>query len=335
VGATADRLLQNCRIVVTTIQRAHLDRRVAARRYDVLLVDEAGMCSLADVFAAASLVATHVSVFGDGRQLPAVVTATTDAARQWLGRDVFQAHHLHERILGGEAVPGAGMLTQQRRMAPPIARIISEGWYDGRLTSDPILRRRRGPFSDTRSTVTLIDTSALHPQTVLAGRERTNPVHAEVIGALLDELIEAAKPSPGADAAPRIAVLTPYCGQVDVLHQLVRRRRLRHFVHMSTVHGAQGDEHDAVILDLTDAPGSRLSPFLRARRFEDVGARLLNVAISRARHRLYVVADVAFLRARAPRDGAVRMLLALIEQHGAVEGAAGLMRNRPHRRIAS
>jgi superfamily I DNA and/or RNA helicase len=277
------------------------------------------------VFAAASLVDTHVTLFGAGRQLPAVVTATTDAARHWLGRDPFQAHHLHERVLAGEPVSGAVMLTQQRRMAPPIARIVSEGWYGGQLTSDPSLRRRRSPFSDARSTVTLIDTSALHPRTVLAGRERTNPVHAEVVGALLDELVECSETVPGVHNTPRIAVLTPYCGQADVLHQVVRRRRLTRSVRASTVHGAQGDEWDAVILDLSDAAGCALSPFLRARRFEDVGARLLNVAISRARHRLYVVADVAFLRARAPRDGAVHLLLTLLEEHGDIQDAAEMM----------
>jgi superfamily I DNA and/or RNA helicase len=146
-----------------------------------------------------------------------------------------------------------------------------------------------------------------------------------VIGVLLDELVEGVASSPAADNAPRIAVLTPYCGQEDLLHQLVRHRRMGRFVHVSTVHGAQGDEWDAVILDLSDASGARLSPFLRARRFEDVGARLLNVAISRARHRLYVVADVPFLRARAPRDGAVHLLLALLEEHGGVLDTAELM----------
>jgi hypothetical protein len=334
VGATAERLLRNCRIVVTTIQRSYLNRRVAARPYDALLVDEAGMCSLADVFAAASLVGTHVTLFGDGRQLPAVVTATTDAARHWLGRDPLQAHHLHERVLAGEPVQGAVMLTQQRRMAPTIARIVSEGWYDGQLTSDPSLRRRRSPFSDARSTVTLIDTSALHPRTVLAGRERTNPVHAEVVGALLDELAEGAERVPGAHTTLGISVLTPYCGQADLLHQVVRRRRMTRYVRVNTVHGAQGDERDIVILDLSDATGCALSPFLRARRFEDVGARLLNVAISRARHRLYVIADVTFLRHTAPSNGAVRMLFSLIEEHGAVEDAVGVMRNRADRRIA-
>jgi hypothetical protein len=321
----AERLLRSCRILVTTIQRSYLNRHVAARPYDVVLVDEAGMCSLADVFAAASLAGTHVSLFGDGRQLPAVVTATTDAARQWLGRDVLQAHQVHERVLGGESVPGVVMLTQQRRMARPIACIVSEGWYGGLLTSERTLGSRPNPFTDTRSTVTLIDTSALLPRTVLADRERTNPRHAEVIGALLDELAEGVASSPAADNAPRIAVLTPYCGQEDVLHQLVRRRRMGRFVRVSTVHGAQGDEWDAVILDLSDASGARLSPFLRARRFEDVGARLLNVAISRARHRLFVVADLAFLRREAPRDGAVHLLLALLEEHGGVLDTAELM----------
>jgi hypothetical protein len=47
-----------------------------------------------------------------------------------------------------------------------------------------------------------------------------------------------------------------------------------------------------------------------------------------------VVADTDFLLREAPRDGAVRMLLHLLNEHGAIEDAAALIRTRPDRRIA-
>jgi hypothetical protein len=322
---TAEMLLEQCPILVTTIQRTYLSRVVATRHTDVLLVDEAAMCGLPDLFVASGLARMQVTFAGDPRQLPPVVMATTSVARHWLGRSSFEAQRLHGPALAGEPTPGLVILTEQHRMAPSIARTVSEGWYAGLLSTDHAVRRRPNPFSDARSTITLVDTSDLNPGTVIRHGERTNPVHAKVVGALLDELAAAGGLIPGVVHAPTIAVLSPFCGQTDLLHLEVRRRRLGRHVRVSTVHGAQGGEHDAVILDLTDAPGARLSPFLRARSLDDIGARLLNVAVSRARHRFYLVADVTFLMREAPATGPVRQLLTRLTDDHAVEDAAVLM----------
>jgi hypothetical protein len=333
--ALAKWLLAGCQVVITTIQRTYLTRAVAERRYDVLLIDEAGMCTLPEVYAAARLANQHVTVFGDFRQLPAVVTATTPAAHRWLCCDPFQAHSLYAAVLEDRPTPGMVMLREQRRMADPIRRVVSEGWYGNALTTHHSVIRRPVPFSDRWNSVTLLDTARLSPRAQIDGGDRTNPVHAGVVGALLDELIDYGDLRPEASEEPSVSLLTPYCGQADLLYDLGRGRQLRRALRVSTVHGAQGDEADAIILDLSDARGAPLSGFLRGRRMEDVGSRLLNVAISRARHRLFVVADTEFLRREAPRDGAVHLLLHLLEEHGAVEDAVTLLQNHPERRMAS
>jgi hypothetical protein len=332
--AVARRLLADCQIVVTTVQRTYLMRALATMHFDVLLLDEAAMCILPDAFAAARLAANRVTFFGDFRQLPAVVTANTMPAHQWLRRDPFEAHGLAEAVLEDRPARGIAMLREQRRMAEPICRLVSEGWYGGALTTHRSVRERSPRFSDRWNTVTLLDTSRLRPQTILNGRERSNPVHAAVVGALLDELIDYGDLTPQSADSPSAMLLTPYCGQADLLYQEGRLRRLGRGVRAITVHGAQGGEAEAVVLDLADASGAQLSRFLRARRFDDVGARLLNVGLSRARQRLFVIADCEFLLRHAPKDGAVRLLLSLLEEHGALEDATDLMRDRPHRRIA-
>jgi hypothetical protein len=332
--AVARRLLADCQIVVTTIQRTYLMRALATMHFDVLLLDEAAMCILPDAFAAARLAANRVTFFGDFRQLPAVVTANTMAAHQWLRRDPFEAHGLAEAVLEDRPAPGMVMLREQRRMAEPICRLVSEGWYGGALTTHRSVRERSTRFSDRWNTVTLLDTSRLRPQTIMNGRERSNPVHAAVLGALLDELIDYGDLAPQSADSPSVMLLTPYCGQADLLYQEGRLRRLGRGARASTVHGAQGCEAEAVVLDLADASGAKLSGFLRARRFDDVGARLLNVALSRSRQRLFVIADCEFLLRHAPKDGAVHLLLSLLEEQGALEDAADLMRNRRHERIA-
>jgi hypothetical protein len=84
----------------------------------------------------------------------------------------------------------------------------------------------------------------------------------------------------------------------------------------ATVYRFQGNEKETILIDLTDSPGARPSRFMRAVDLDKDGARLLNVALSRARHHVVLVANFDYLRQKLGQGGVVRRILDLVEQVG-------------------
>jgi hypothetical protein len=325
VADLAATLLAECGVVVTTLHTMFLSRRVP-RTFDTVLIDEAGMVPLALAFAAAGRAESYVTCFGDPHQLGPVVTATTRAASDWLGRDVFHARGVSAALAAGDPAPDVVLLREQHRMAPRICGLVSEQFYGGLLVSHPSLRRREWPGdSGYWGAITCLDTSRAGAHTTFGDDGRLNQCHLDIIALLLDDFIEAGDVVPGRRGATSVAVLAPYRGQAARIRQLVRARDLTRAVRTGTVHAIQGQEADSVVLDLTDARGARLSPFFRSAAAEHATARLLGVAASRARHRLFVVCDVEFLARTAPPDGVLRRFLAGLEEHGTIVDAAAFM----------
>ncbi|MBV9616234.1 MAG: hypothetical protein JO031_12325 [Ktedonobacteraceae bacterium] len=64
---------------------------------------------------------------------------------------------------------------------------------------------------------------------------------------------------------------------------------------IGTVHACQGLEFDALIFDLVESPGLRIAPFLKG-GWGSEAMRLTNVAVTRARHKLLIVANMDYIR---------------------------------------
>ena len=112
-------------------------------------------------------------------------------------------------------------------------------------------------------------------------------------------------------------MVSPYRAQTRHLNDLIRRRLGRAApanLEVSTIHRFQGREKRLVIIDTVDAPPGR-SWFLDERRNRDF-PRLLNVALSRARDRLVIVATITGLRRTLPREALLNRLLTHVEQSG-------------------
>ena len=67
------------------------------------------------------------------------------------------------------------------------------------------------------------------------------------------------------------------------------------YVRVGTVHAFQGLEFDGVIFDTMEAPGLPVAPFLRG-GWGSEAMRLLNVAVTRARHKLLIIAHRDHIR---------------------------------------
>jgi hypothetical protein len=207
----------------------------------------------------------------------------------------------------------AATLTEQRRMDPAIARIISHGFYDDKLeTYDKRIREAETvpfPFVNKQplpaSPVVVVDfkhvSSSGSASRLEMGRPRWhNPAEIDSVIDVL-RLVRARE---GVAKPPTLAVLSPYTAQVDKLKSRIEsllNSDLAHIKQFSpvrpntplvgTVDSFQGSEADLVIISLVrNNPGTGFGAlgFLRDQR-------RMNVALSRAKSQLIVVGSLTFL----------------------------------------
>lgn len=305
-------LLETADIVLTTFARLSVREEIRDLRFDSLIIDEASTAPLPYVALAAAFTRSKAIAVGDFQQLPPVVSSRGPAATRWLKRDLFRETEVVREVAGHHELPSprdqlCAMLDVQYRMDPAIRALVSEFFYDGRLRDAPEIDDR--PRS--RSPLLLIDTSDLDPKVQRVDGSRRNDLHADVVVGYLGQAAGAGQSD--------VAVVTPYRAQTRLLHQLVRTRLGRaapRGLRMSTVHRFQGREKELVVIDTVDAPPGR-SWFLDERQNADF-PRLLNVALSRARSMVVMVAAVEGLRRTLPEDALLNRILSRIAEVGEV-----------------
>ena len=253
-------------------------------------------------------------------ELPPIVMSDEPLAGEWLKRDVFEKAGIPERLQRGEPTPHLVPLGTQYRMREPICEIINSLFYADRpLRSDPCVSRGGGAFPFGTSPLLYVDTSLFHPWTALrvGSYSRYNLFHALLVRNIILHLAETGFLPPAGEANDAVGVVAPYASQARLIQALLEDRLgARAAGIAATVHRFQGNEKKAMVLDLTDSLGARLGRFLRASRIEEDGARLLNVAASRARYHVVLVGNFEYLRAKAPGDAIVRRLIDNFEAHG-------------------
>lgn len=213
------------------------------------------------------------------------------------------------------------VLTLQHRMHPAIARVVSHTFYGGRLESaestEKFLRattvvRSANPARYPEVPVVWVDMpwdqAARHRK---SSESRPGPFNLPEVAAVARVLLNLiAVPQRGKDGmeAPTLAILSPYRAQVRALQSrlqadLTLRRHLEAFrrvgdAYVHTVDSFQGREADVVIVSLVRnnasyTPRGALGFLAEARR--------MNVLLSRAQWRLYIVGCGAFIRRLSSR----------------------------------
>jgi serine/threonine protein kinase/DNA polymerase III delta prime subunit len=267
-------------------------------RYDWVIVDEAGRCTPSEL-AVAIQSGHRVVLVGDHLQLPPFFDQQVrEAVREKFPAvpDQMLFASDFERIFDRYRAAGAGFsLYGQHRMAPAIGDLVSDLFYDGRLTTE------RGEAAEwtqhlpaTLDTdVMWIDTAAVGPP-AWEGKERhgtsfSNRYEADVVVKLLEEidacdalleiLLDPVRPVP-------IGVICPYAGQAALIRSQLAKSSvspaLQARIKVGTVDSYQGKQNDLIILSLTRANQRGDIGFVRDR------ARA-NVSLSRAKERLIIV----------------------------------------------
>jgi ssDNA-binding Zn-finger/Zn-ribbon topoisomerase 1/KaiC/GvpD/RAD55 family RecA-like ATPase len=321
LAALADEVLGRCRILASTVYRTYLGAQ-KSRSFDVAVIDEASMLMLPLTYYAAGL-ATHVVVVaGDFRQLPPIVTSDETAAEEWLKRDVFEKAGIPEKLRRHSAPPELVSLRTQYRMREPICGVVNRFFYsDHPLRTDASVGRVSSRFPLGDAPLLYVDTSPFHPWAALrlGTYSRYNLFHALVVRNIVLHLADVGY-LPRADRInDAVGAVSPYGAQSKLIQALLEDRLGGRAASIAaTVHRFQGNEKDAMLLDLTDSYGAKLGRFLAATDIEEDGARLLNVAVSRARHHVVLIANFDYLRAKASDTAIVRHII----EHFAEQGEA-------------
>jgi hypothetical protein len=289
-------------VVGTTLTRAYLRDDIQARRFDTVILDEASMAPIPALWCAAGLADSNAVVVGDFKQLPPIVLSDHDLAQKWLGRDIFEVAGMAD----SRPTPSQRTdLTTQHRMHPEISRIPNELVYDERLrddaecSNDASLEGWYERDWGHDCPVLLVDTAETHAWVTSVSRggrpSRLNFLSATMCVDLADQLLRENRPPLEAGARPRILLISPYRPHARLMEILVREHHLEGDVAAGTAHMFQGSEADVVILDLVnDEPHWRVGMFNPGN--DDSTQRLINVALTRAKRRLIVLGDFAYIQ---------------------------------------
>ena len=290
-------------LILSTLTNGYFSPLMVEQRFDVLIVEEASMAVLPALFYAACLGRRKTVMVGDPCQLPSIVQSNDGYVRKVMGRNIFEV-----AVAEPFSSPLVAMLDVQYRMHPLIGELVSNLFYAGRLKhgGDPTMRERvaaREPYS--HSPLVVLDTDGRTTcQPGSGGQSRINVATADLCVDLASGAVRA--------GATSVAVITPYVDQARAIRARLKERAGDHGewrqIECSTVHRFQGQERDVVVLDTVDAEPMKPGMLLSERGVQSMAQNLINVAISRARGKLIIVADVRYFERRAAGSVVTKMI---------------------------
>jgi ssDNA-binding Zn-finger/Zn-ribbon topoisomerase 1 len=324
IAALRDSVLREARVLGATCTKAYLSQKDIGQ-VDMTVIDEASMVILPVVWFSAGISKERVIISGDFRQIPPIVPTQQEAVFEALGRDAFTA--------AGVTDPNDGrlmMLSTQYRMRPEICELIAGPMYEQRLVTFAGRQTVRGqlPPKPFEQPLTIIDTSDLWPfETQNIFFSRFNMLHALLARNLAWHMLREGVIHGKSD----FGICTPYAAQSRMIQKLLEGERLDGFVPVGTVHRYQGDERRIMLLDIPESHGGSwaLGQFVQGLPPEQVGARLINVAVSRAQEHLLVLANLTYLDRRLPSTSLLRGILYDMQEKGRVVPGRDVLRLRP------
>ena len=279
-------LFGEARVIACTLVGS-ANRLLEGQRFNTLFIDEAAQALEAACWIPIRRVG-RVVLAGDHCQLPPTVKSIA-ALKAGLGRTLM------ERLVDNhpEAV---ALLQVQYRMNEEIMRFSSDWFYGGRVQSAPQIKHRS--ILDYDIPMEWIDTSvddaegesgaSWNEEFVGESFGRINKKEAELTMQTLRDYFTKIGKTRIQEEQIDVGIISPYRAQVQHLRHLLKRdsffKPYRHLLTVNTVDGFQGQERDVILISLVRSNEEGQIGFLR-------DLRRMNVAITRARMKLIILAD--------------------------------------------
>jgi len=297
-----DDLLARAQVITATLVGSN-HYTVRNLFYHTVVIDEAGQ-ALEPACWIPILKAQKLVLAGDHCQLPPTIKSE-DAARKGLAVTLLEkCVALH---------PGAVvLLEEQYRMHEMIMGYSSSVFYEQRLKAHASVADHR-LFPMDRPML-FVDTAGCGFEERTDGISTSNPEEAAFLFKHLAQFTHEMMVQNPAGDLPRVAVISPYRQQVELLkEQLLHSPLLQLYgerLSVNTIDSFQGQERDIVYIGMTRSNQESKIGFL-----SDI--RRMNVAMTRARKKLVIVGDSATLSQSPFYAGLIRYA----EQQGAYQSA--------------
>lgn len=283
-------------LVATTMAKVCTSELFSGISYDAVVVDEASMAGIPFLLLMAAKSKEHLVIAGDPMQLPPIAITNHLESRTFLEQDMFT---FVSRAASTEALfkwhdknpEFTCFFDTQYRLKSDLAQVISSVFYEGRLKSVEVEEKK----VNKTASVALLDSSKYGAHIIQEAGERgfkpRNEAHLRLIEESVKKLMKNHIPED-------IGVIVPFRNSVYQVRNFLREKGFRG-VEVGTIHTFQGREKEVIIFD-TVMSGELQNGNLRhysVRPFDESKnglsvPRLLNVAFSRSKDLLVVIADM-------------------------------------------
>jgi ATP-dependent RNA/DNA helicase IGHMBP2 len=252
------------------------DAKINHLKFGTLVIDEAGQCIEPLAWCIFPLAKKYV-LAGDHLQLPPTVLSDA-AAKLGLNRSILE--------VAIASIGNTFLLDTQYRMREAIAGFSGTYFYNGLLRTAPHLL-------NNGSHITFVDTAGSGYNEIQGrdGMSLQNEGELTTVQHLLNT--ESLDPL-------KTAFISPYSGQVAAAKEVLPKQ-----MRISTIDSFQGQEKENIILSLVRSNDDGDIGFLK-------DYRRMNVAITRAKEKLFVIGDSATIGA----DSFYNSFLSYIEKNG-------------------
>ncbi|MBL8819744.1 MAG: AAA family ATPase [Planctomyces sp.] len=249
--------------------------------FTTIFIDEAGLISRTAVAALSLLAARRVVLVGDSRQLSPIsrISRVLPTRQQtWLAASGLS--HLEET---NEVPAAVHLLSEQRRMHPDVCKAVSEYQYNGVLRTAKDRAEQESTLSRFVTDVSRTIWYVLDEEDcdLAAIRASRGPGNKSWVRQITQSVLQKLFSDPGIRQAHGLFI-SPFKSQAIAVSEWLAGLGMDSW-EASTVHSQQGSEADIVVFDTVNA-GNHTWGIVEWKR-------LVNVAISRAREAVIVIAS--------------------------------------------
>lgn len=298
--------MRNKQFIATTLAKVCTSDLFHDLDFDAVVIDEGSMANLPYLMVLASRAKWHRVVVGDPMQLPPISVTDDRECREFLEKDIFttvsNAETTEELFSWHDQNPEiTQFFDTQYRLAASLAEIISSVFYEGRLqTAGEISVEQTGQIPEMDRAFHLVDTSRygafLTQKDGESGFKPVNEIHQDVIERLILNMT-----GKGIQSS-EIGVIVPFRSPVYDIRNRLYEAGIRD-VEVGTIHTFQGREKPYIIFD-TIMSGEKQRNRIRHYSVRPLDEkknglsvpRLLNVAFSRSKKEMVVLADMVHIK---------------------------------------